>query len=116
MKHKLPNYLRAHRKRWSLTQEELAHLLGLTSQGAVSQYEGLPKRPGVEILIAAKTLFGVPCRTMFPQVYEEVERDLVRRAKEMRDRLQLAPNGSTEVKLRLLDELVDRIESHTNDI
>lgn len=116
MKHKLPNYLRAHRKRWSLTQEELAHLLGLTSQGAVSQYEGLPKRPGVEILIAAKTVFGVPCRKMFPQVYEDVERDLLRRAKEMRARLQATPKSSTEMKLRLLDELVERIEKQTNDL
>jgi transcriptional regulator with XRE-family HTH domain len=109
MNSKIPNYLRAYRKRWGLTQEELAFLLGLASQGAVSQYEGFPKRPGLEMEIAAKTIFNVSGDAIFPQVYENVEKDLLARALKLR--AQLDPNcAGAKVKLQLLDDLIKRIE------
>lgn len=110
MNHQLPNYIRAHRKRWALTQDELAGLLGLTSQGTISQYEGTEKRPIVEILIGAKTIFNVPCHEMFPRVYEEVERDLVVRAKELLAKLDAGADPVTFTKRAFLGDLIHRIE------
>lgn len=110
MNHRLPNYIRAHRKRWALTQEELAALLGLTSQGTVSQYEGTEKRPGIEILIGAKTIFNVPCREMFPRMYEDVERQLLVRAKELHAKMEASADPATLKKRAFLGDLINRIE------
>lgn len=116
MNHRLPNYIRAHRKRWTLTQEELATLLGLTTQAAVSQYEGTGKRPGIEILIAAKTIFNVSCREMFPRVYDEIEGELLARAQALHKRIEGRGDVSAATKLKFLAELIQRIENKSSDL
>jgi transcriptional regulator with XRE-family HTH domain len=54
MPHRLPNYLRAHRKRWDLTQEELAFLLGLAEQGTVSHIELHGRIPSSSVVAASQ--------------------------------------------------------------
>lgn len=113
MYRKLPNYLRMHRKRWSLTQEELAQLLGLTSQVAVSQYELHQRRPGADILIGSETIFGVPPRDLFPAVYGEVEGEVMARAKVLFARLEARTDLPAMTKLKLLAEMIRRAGGDT---
>jgi predicted transcriptional regulator len=56
----LPNYLRARRKRWALAQYEMALLLGITTQAAVSQYESDDRLPQPDILIAYEIIPTFP--------------------------------------------------------
>lgn len=112
----LPNYLRTHRKRWALTQDELALLLGLTSQVAISQYEADEKRPGSDILLGAEVIFGAPPRDLFPKVYGEIEDAVIRRAKELYERLELRTDLPAATKLRLLTDMMRRIEGDAANV
>jgi transcriptional regulator with XRE-family HTH domain len=75
--------LRAYRKSTGLSQQELAVLLGLRSQGLISQFESGAKRPGVEALIACARMFDAPLKDIFPELHRGVERDLIARAKRL---------------------------------
>ena len=110
MHHPLPNYLRTHRKRWSLTQDELAHLLGLTAQVAISQYELNLRRPGADILIGSEVIFGTSIRELFPQVYDQVADAVLARAKALYGRLEARNDLSASMKLRLLSDMLQRAD------
>ena len=68
MAHRLPNYLRTHRKRAGLSQDEVAFLLGCRSGAKVSRYERLARRLSLETAFAYEALFGVPARELFAGV------------------------------------------------
>ena len=81
MASRLPNYLKTHRKRAGLSQDEVALLLGCKSGAKVSRYERLARRPSLETAFAYEALFGVPARELFAGVYEKVEEDIRKRAR-----------------------------------
>lgn len=116
MNRKLPNYLRTHRKRWALTQDELGLLLGLAGQSMVSQYELHARRPSTDIFIASEVVFGVPPRELFPKAYGEVEDAVMRRAKLLYERLEARTDLPAELKLGLLSEMIRRAEGDTPDV
>lgn len=91
MSHRLPNYLKTYRKKAGLSQNEAAFALGLSDGNKVSRYERGAQKPGLEILLAYETLFGVPARELFGGLYDEIERDTRRRAKALAWRLEKGP-------------------------
>ena len=78
---RLPNYLRASRKRLALSQHEAAFLAGLYRGSSVSRYEESDREPTLEKALALEVIFKQPMKELFPDLYREVERDVLARAK-----------------------------------
>src|SRR2546428_13274423 len=88
--HRLPNYLKTHRKRAGLSQDEVAFLLGCRSGAKVSRYERLARRPRLETAFAYEAVFGVPARELFAGAYEKVEEEIRKRALGLAGKLNAA--------------------------
>lgn len=73
---RLPNYIRTYRKRASLTQEEVAFLLGSKSSASISRHERFKQTPDLQTLLAYEMLFRTPVRNLFSSKHEEVDRKL----------------------------------------
>ena len=85
----LLNYLRIHRKRLTLSQEEVAFLLGakgLDKGIKVCRDENLAREPSLEDAIAYEVIYGKPVRELFAGLYERIEREVAERAKILRHR------------------------------
>lgn len=83
----LPHYLRSHRKRTALSQDELAWLLGCRAGSKVSRYERFARKPSIEAVFALEIVFRVPARELFRGIYEAVEQRTYRRAEALLKRL-----------------------------
>jgi DNA-binding XRE family transcriptional regulator len=80
----LTNYLRANRKRLTLTQEEVAFLLGVPGLGKeakVCRDENLVREPRLRTALAYEVIYQRPVRELFAGLYEQIEREIVGRAK-----------------------------------
>jgi len=80
----LPNYLLTNRKRLTLSQEEVAFLLGGNGEGKgskVSRDESSKREPGLKDVLAYELIYGKPARELFAGVYEQVEQEVAQRAK-----------------------------------
>lgn len=109
--HKLPNYLRTHRRRAGFTQNELAFLLGSSSGNNVSRYERGVAIPILTTLLAYAVIFGTPINELFGGVLEEVERDVIARAEVLAGELQAVKlDKRTARKLELLRAIVFGLE------
>ncbi len=81
MRRKIPlNYVRTHRRRWALTQKEVAALLGFESRTTVSRIEQGKHVPNLETALALEVLFGVAPREMFSQIFDEIEEQVMRQS------------------------------------
>lgn len=72
----LPNYLRAHRKRSGLSQDDLAFLLGCRRETKVTRYERFARQPRLQTAFACAIIFRVPAEALFAGVHAEA-RELV---------------------------------------
>lgn len=88
---KLPNYLKAHRKRYGLSQIDLAYLLGANTDTIVWQYEHEWRSPGFINLIALEYIFGLDSKTLFAGVAAEVEKETNGRARKLATMLASRP-------------------------
>jgi hypothetical protein len=75
------NCLRTTRRRSGLWQDEIAFLLGATSGAKVSRHETFARVPSVSSIFAYEVIFRSSAQVLFPGVYEEVRRAVIRRAK-----------------------------------
>ncbi len=105
------NYLRAHRKRWALTQDELAFLLGLSSQAAISRYELRAITPKAEVLIGAEIIFDTRSRDLFPRAVGEVEQAVMQRAELLMRNLEQRTDLPAAAKIALLTALLTRLDN-----
>lgn len=81
MKEKVPlNYVRTQRRRWALTQKEVAGLLGIEDHACISRIEQGERIPSLESALALEVLFGEPPKLLFPHIYAETEEALMVRA------------------------------------
>ncbi len=88
-------YLRTLRRNWSLTQKELAWIIGTVSSMQVSRYENSKRAPKVEVALACQAIFGVPPSTMFPDAYTLAEEEVMRNMYRMDEALKntTSPSG-----------------------
>jgi DNA-binding XRE family transcriptional regulator len=105
----LPNYIRAHRKRAFLTQEDVAFLLGTKSGASISRHERFKQTPDLQTLLAYEMLFRTPVRTLFSNTHREVEQMLMHRVRLLIRKLMRAGDGrrlakKIEVLTGYLDE------------
>jgi transcriptional regulator with XRE-family HTH domain len=108
----LRNYLRVYRRRWHLTQEELAFLFGYDAESIISRFEREERVITLAVATACQTIFGVEPKEVFPALFASVEQSVVQRMYELRDRLaQSELTQGTLAKLDLLQEALSRIEA-----
>jgi transcriptional regulator with XRE-family HTH domain len=106
----LRNYLRVYRRRWHLTQEELAFLFGYDAESIISRLEREERTITLAVATACHTIFGVEPRELFPALIGSVEEKLVQRMYELRERLlESKPSQKTLAKLQLLQEALGRV-------
>ena len=103
MSHKLQNYLRTHRKHASLSQDEVAFLLGCQNRTKVSRYERSNRKPSLETALAYEMVFGTPGRELFAGIFQKVEEKTKKRAQLLAQKLSTAkPDRVTLRKLETL--------------
>src|SRR6058998_2773242 len=78
---RLPNYLRANRKRLALSQNEVAFLLGTQSGAKVCRYERFVREPSLETAFAFEAIFQRSARELFGGLYQKIEKEVAARAK-----------------------------------
>ncbi len=103
-----PSYLRTHRRRWALTQPELAALLGGLSASLISKCEKLTRRPSVDVLIGSEFIFGEPARRLFPALYASIELGVTTRAAIAAEALAARMDRDALVQRELLDGIALR--------
>ena len=103
-----PTYLRTNRRKWALSQGELAELLGGVTADTISKYETLVRPPSAEMLVACEFIFEQPAHTLFPAMSLGIIRAIVRNAETIRARLADGRDAESARKRRLLDGIITR--------
>jgi transcriptional regulator with XRE-family HTH domain len=111
---RLISYLRPLRRRWGLTQKELAFLIGGESGAIVSRLEQLQRTPTLATVIACEIIFGVGHIEIFPEAYTEIRGAVMARANELYESLQGNPSRATRAKLDFLESVVARTENESD--
>lgn len=105
------SFVRANRRRWGLTQPELALLIGLTSSTAVSRIERSQRTPAAPTLIACCIVFGVVTPDLFPSLHAEIEATVAEAAKMLLAQLDGRTDKQSVRKRQLLEAMVTRISN-----
>jgi transcriptional regulator with XRE-family HTH domain len=107
---RLQNYLRTHRRRFGLSQADVAMLLGAVSGTKVSRYENFTRMPGTLTILAFEIIFNQPASELFAGSYDAVRLAVQERARRMMKRAIAQPGkhaGKTFRKLDLLRAIVE---------
>jgi transcriptional regulator with XRE-family HTH domain len=110
MKKKLDCYLRSYRRRWGLTQDELAMLLGCKTGAVISRLERYGRQPNLEAAHAFEIIFGTAPIELFPGLHATVKKNVIARMRELYDALQGNPSKSNRLKLDFFEEVLTRAE------
>ena len=108
----LSNYLRTYRKKSALSQEEVAFLLGgigMSKGSAVSRYESFTREPTLSVALAYEVINGKPVRELFAGLYEQVEKDVAKRAK----LLSYRKTSAKTKRQQLLINIASRLSFYT---
>jgi len=89
----------------------MAALFDVTGS-AMSRFENLSRHPTIELLIGAEVIFGQTAKDVFPAIYQDIERDIVERARVLRDHLKAKTDPASRKKVRLLNELIKHANAH----
>ena len=103
------NYLRTNRKRLSLSQEDIAHLLGVEGGAKICRHEKRTREPTLRSALAYEIIYRKPIRELFGTLYEEIEKAVVRRAKAIVGRNDQKPaNAHSSRKRKHLEKIINR--------
>ena len=69
----LPNRLWLARKRLGLRQKQVAMLLNHRTTDQISRYESGKRIPTLSTAFAMEIVYGVPCRLLFPALFERLD-------------------------------------------
>lgn len=103
------SFVRAHRRRWGLSQAELAALLGLASSTTVSRIERSVRTPTTTVLVACCILFGLPAPELFTSLHDEIEEVVGTAAKTLCDALEDKADKLSVRKRLFLEEVLSRL-------
>jgi transcriptional regulator with XRE-family HTH domain len=76
----------SNRKRLSLSQDEVAFLLGTQSGSKVSRYEHFASKPSLETALAFEVIYQRSTSELFGGLYQKVEQEVMARAKTLAER------------------------------
>lgn len=106
-----PNYLGAHRKRWALSKQELAHLVGYRAGNTISRCETSEREPTFRLALGCEVVFGIQARALFPALYARVEDIVMERAAALDERLRGREDAGAERRRELLRAMVERAQN-----
>jgi transcriptional regulator with XRE-family HTH domain len=101
-------YLRRERRKWGLTQEDLAHLVGLKSRASISLIEHGQRPPTAKELLAFQALFGMTALQLFPQLSVTTGQQVFRNAKVMIEKHETDSTLRAQRKNILLRQTLSR--------
>lgn len=101
--------VRRFRKAAHLSQRELALLVGLHTQGVMSEIEAGRRTPGVRLAIGVEIVFGVPAREQFPRLSDVIEHDVLESARSLH--AELLRTGERPATQAFLAALIQRLDS-----
>ena len=81
------NYIRAHRRRYGLTQRELGILVGYTDGFAVGRHERSSAAPPLVVALAYEIVFEIPTANLFAGFRSVVAQSVARNKQELRAEL-----------------------------
>jgi transcriptional regulator with XRE-family HTH domain len=116
MKKKLDCYLRSYRRRWGLTQEELATLLGCKTGAVISRLERHGRHPTLKVAYAFEVIFGTTPIELFPGLHVKVRKNVIARMRDLYDELQGDPSKTTRLKLDFFEEVFARAKSRRRTV
>lgn len=103
------NYLRSHRKRLALSQDEVAFLLGVLSGAKVSRYEKFTRVPSLETALAFEAIFQRPASELFAGLNQKVQQDVVARAKSLLQKVDRGkPDDKTALRRQMLAAIINK--------
>ena len=111
MKKKLDCYLRSYRRRWGLTQDELAKLLGCKTGAVISRLERDGRQPSLETAYALEVIFGTAPIELFPGLHARVNKSVIARMRDLYDELQGDSSKAIRLKLDFFEEVFSRMQS-----
>jgi len=111
MDHRIKTYVRPVRRRWGLTQKELAFIIGVKSGTVVSRIEGDKRTPNLAAVLACALVFGVAPVELFPVLVSQIHKDVRRRVNELYEELQGNPGELTRKKLDFFEAVLARSEA-----
>ena len=110
---KLPNYIRHHRKRLGLSQEDVAFLLGWSGSAQTSRYEHFCRIPTLRTALALSLIFRAPVYELFSGEKQEVEDAVSKRVQVMVEQLQQKNLGRRSAhKLASLKTIISHEVNH----
>src|SRR5689334_14570047 len=108
------SFVRAHRRRWGLSQSELALLLGIASCTTVSRIERSVRSPSTNVLVACCIYFGLPAPELFSTLHEEIEEVVGNAAKNLYDALEGKMDKQSLRKREFLEQVLFRLINRNN--
>jgi len=109
MTHIFTQELRAHRRSHRLHQEDLAHLLGVTSTMVHRMESGARAQlTDVETMLGLEVIFGKSPSRIFSALYTQVEEAVMRRATELETVWRALDDAKSMANLALLHDMVAR--------
>ena len=84
----IPNRIYLHRRKASLTQRDLATLIGYIDEGAVAKHERFNSLPPFLIALAYEVIFKVPVSELFFGLHETVESVVEERISDLKTSLE----------------------------
>jgi transcriptional regulator with XRE-family HTH domain len=105
------SFVRAHRRRWGLTQTELAALLGVESSTTISRIERSVRRPTAPNVVAYSVLFDVPASELFASLHGQIKESVSAAAKRLYDELEQKGDSQSLRKREFLEEVLVRVAS-----
>lgn len=111
MTKKLASYVRTHRRRWALTQDELAGLLGYETSAIISALERNVREPSLRAAHSLSLIFDVSPAELFPHLHLTTENEVLQRARDLYDRLQGNTSRAVKLKLDFLEDVFARADA-----
>ena len=100
-------YLRGLRRKWALSQQDLAQLLDVT-QSRISRYEQEEETPTLAVVYGLQVIFDHSPRSLFERQYLAVQDAVMRRAADLDRTLRNKTDYASGRKRQLLAGMVAR--------
>jgi len=108
----LPNYLRAHRKRAALSQDDVAFLLGKRGGEKVCRHELFSHNPDLETLLAYAVIFQKPAEELFTGLFRQIRREVLVRVRVLAHKTKRQrPGPMRNRKMELLLALITKLSN-----
>lgn len=111
----IPYPLRIHRRRWALSQKELADLLSL-SRTAITRLENETESTRLVTAFGLMVVFGIKTEVLQKSLYTQVEDAVMRKAAKLDEKLRGRTDPKSLRKIELLSDMVRRTTGNAREI